>query len=207
MPELYLSYIIIIILIIVVVYQFIKYNDDKNNRDDKYDKYDKDDKKNNKDTIYIQPVPSGPNVADVVNVYNKMRNYDYKSYDDPLTPPEKRDDADLPPQVLHPDLYNVYTSGGPGIYKKFGYVKTDAEDVSSKYKFMNLIGRQKYEGSNQYQYYLVSTDRNDNIKIDLPQIRRELNTGDQIDVPQLTTDKYDVHIDKNIDYVYSPVIF
>jgi hypothetical protein len=208
MPELYLSYLIIFILIVIIIYQSfnIKFTQ-SNNLDTTYEETTN--IKKNDDSVHVVYPPryvTSP-TARVVNMYNKMRNYDYRSYDDPLTPPEKRHDSDLPPQIINPDLYNIYTNGGPGIYKKMGYVKTDAEDVNQKYKYMNLIGRQKYEGSNQYQYYLVSTDRNDNIKIDLPQIRKELDSGDQISASQLTTGKYDVFIDKNIDYVYSPVVY
>jgi hypothetical protein len=210
MFELYLSYLVILVLLIIVIYQFFD-NNKKYHQESQESQ--KNNENNNKEVIYTDSEPISsispvPNPAQIVNVYNKMRNYDYRVYDDPLTPPEKRDDADLPPQLINPELYNIYTNGGPGIYKKFGYVKTDAEEINDKYRFMNLIGRQKYEGSNQYQYYLVSTNRNDNIKINLPQVKRELSTGDVIKVPQLTKDgSYDVHIDKNIDYQYSPIVY
>ena len=75
-----------------------------------------------------------------------LRNYDYRTYNDDLTPPFKRDDYMVPPQLIYPNEFGIYTKGMPGNFKKMGYLKN--LDVSDN-KFLTLMGRQKYAGSTQ----------------------------------------------------------
>ncbi len=79
-------------------------------------------------------------------------------------------------------------------------------NVGDPYKFLTLMGRQKYYNSTQYEYYVVSTNRDENIKFNLDNNKRELFTDDTVTVPQLDNKTYHVTIDKNLDYEYSPYI-
>ena len=70
---------------------------------------------------------------------------------------------------------------------------------------MFLIGRQKYRGSNVYDYYVTEkgSEGNGALKFDLPNVRKELYSGDKIKVEQLDKE-YEVIIDKNIEFEYNP---
>lgn len=142
----------------------------------------------------------------VVNTLPILREYDYKTFHDPLTPPYKRDDYMIPAHIVDPVNYGMYTRGIPPVFKKMGYLIDESASNDDKYKILNLMGRQKFYNSNIYQYYVVSSNRDDNIKFDLEKkYRNELYTGDKVTIPQLNKD-YNVHIDKNIDYDYNPYV-
>jgi hypothetical protein len=142
-----------------------------------------------------QPVPPSPG--------QRLREYDYRALNDELTPPFKRDDYYVPPQLIYPREFGLYTRGAPGIFRKMGYLKNLN---STEYKFLTLMGRQKYQGSTQYEYYVTSTDKDSSIKFYLDNYKRELYDGDKVKVPQLNNQEYDVIIDKNLDFEYIPFV-
>jgi len=148
-----------------------------------------------------QPMPQGPGIPPPT-IGEVIKDYDRRTIDDPLTPPFKRDDYMVPAQVVRPDLYGVYTRGAPGVFKKMGYLKNDTAD----YKFLTLMGRQKYQGSTQYEYYVTSTNRDDSIKFYIDSVKRELYDGDKVKIKQLNNEEYDVIIDKNLDLEYNPLL-
>jgi len=142
----------------------------------------------------------------IINTLPILREYDYKTFDDPLTPPYKRDDYMIPAQIVDPVNFGLYTRGIPPVFKKMGYLIDESASNDDKYKILNLIGRQKFYNSNIYQYYVVSNDRDNNIKFDLgKKYKNELNTGDKVKIHQLNKD-YVVHIDKDLDYEYNPYV-
>jgi hypothetical protein len=143
------------------------------------------------------PPPPPPTVGQLI------KDYDRRTIDDPLTPPFKRDDYMIPAQIVRPDIYGLYTKGAPGVFKKMGYLKNDA---ATDYKFLTLMGRQKYQGSTQYEYYVTSTNRDDSIKFYIDDIKKELYDGDKVTVKQLGNIEYDVIVDKNLDLEYNPFL-
>lgn len=150
----------------------------------------------------INPMPLVPPVPPIGHM---IREYDRRTLEDPLTPPFKRDDYMIPSQMIRPDIYGVYTRGAPGVFKKMGYAKTD--ENGADYKLLTLMGRQKYQGSTQYEYYVTSTNRDDNIKFYIDNIKRELYDGDKITVKQLNNTQYSVFIDKELDLEYNPLLY
>ena len=154
-------------------------------------------------TPIMQPqrIPHGPTMPPPT-IGQAIKDYDRRTIDDPLTPPFKRDDYMIPAQIVRPDIYGVYTRGAPGVFKKMGYLKNDAAD----YKFLTLMGRQKYMGSTQYEYYVTSTNRDDSIKFYIDNVKRELYDGDKVTIKQLGNQEYDVIIDKNLDLDYNPLL-
>ena len=123
-----------------------------------------------------------------------------------VTPPYKRDDYMIPAHIVDPVNFGMYTRGVPPVFKKMGYLIDESASNDDKYKILNLMGRQKYYNSNIYEYYVVSSNRDDNIKFDLgKKYRNELFTGDIVKVHQLNKE-YKVHIDKNLDYEYNPYV-
>lgn len=146
----------------------------------------------------LQPIPP-PTIGQV------MKEYDYRTLEDPLTPPFKRDDYMVPVQMVRPDLYGIYTSGAPGTFRKMGYLKS--VNPNGDYKYLNLIGRPKYNGSSIYEYYVTSTNRDDSIKFYLNKYKKELYDGDTVKVPQIGSEEFEVIIDKDLNLEYNPLLF
>ena len=140
------------------------------------------------------------------DLYGILRNFDYKTYNDDLTPPRQRDDYMIPAHVVDPYRFGIYTRGGPTAFKKVGYLNDPSGNTGDPHKFLVLMGRQKYYNSTQYEYYVVSTSRIENLKFDLENNKREIFSGDTVIVPQLNNKEYIANIDKILDYEYSPYI-
>jgi hypothetical protein len=198
------SQLLLLILIVIVVFFIYTYYNNKNKNIIIQETAQQDIPNIQKEVIVENNYP----VAErrVVNTLPILREYDYKTFHDPLTPPYKRDDYMIPAHIVDPINFGMYTRGIPPVFKKMGYLIDESATNDDKYKILNLMGRQKFYNSNIYQYYVVSSNRDDNIKFDLgKKYRNELYTGDKVTIPQLNKD-YMVHIDKNIDYDYNPYV-
>jgi len=141
----------------------------------------------------------------VPKIYPVLREYDYRTLSDPLTPPYKRDDDMIPANVIAPDLFGIYTQGGPLPFIKVGKLIDNKARNDDPYKFLILFGRRRYSGSNLYDYYATTTNRDDYLKFDLDykNVRRELYTGNHVFIPELKK-KYEVIIDRQMDFTYTP---
>ena len=141
----------------------------------------------------------------VPQIYPILRNYDYRTLSDPLTPPYKRDDDMIPANVIAPDLFGIYTQGGPLPFIKVGKLIDNHAKNDEPYKFLILFGRRRYPGSNLYDYYATTTNRDDYLKFDLDykNVRYELYTGNHVFIPELKK-KYEVVIDRQMDFTYTP---
>lgn len=140
-------------------------------------------------------------------IYDVLRKYDYRTLNDPLTPPYKRDDYMIPAYIMDPNNFGIYTQGGPAPFMKMGYLNNRHAKPGQPYKFLTLMGRPRYYGSSRYDYYVTSNYKDENLKIDLDEYkyRNELYTGDKVFIPQLDTE-YEVNIDRVMDYTYNPYI-
>jgi hypothetical protein len=134
----------------------------------------------------------------IQTVMQKLQNYDIQTLTNPLVPPLKRDDYTIP-------VIPVFTRGYPGSYKKMGTLIDHTAQNTDPYKFLFLIGRQKYIGSNIFDYYVTEkgSEGNGTLKFDLPHLTRELFPGDKIMIHQLNKE-YTVTIDKSLGYEYNP---
>jgi hypothetical protein len=204
--------IVIVVVILFAVYSYFEYKNKPNNLQVIHEKnnivVDNPNKQNNLPTKgsadqIIVPVKSVQTYGDI---YPALRDYDYRTYNDDLTPPRKRDDYDIPANVLYPDRFGLYTRGGPNPFKKMGFLNNKNAQPGDPYKFLTLMGRQKYYNSNTYEYYVVSTNKDENLKFDLEKNKREIFTGDTVKVPQLNNVEYEANIDKVLDYEYNPFI-
>lgn len=129
-----------------------------------------------------------------------LRQYDYKSLVDPLVPPLKRDDWNIP-------IVPIPSRGFPTAFKKVGMLVDSTANNTDPYKFLLLIGRQKYRGSDWYEYYAIEKNMSEgSLKFDLEHIRRELMTGDTVTIKQLNK-TYEVHIDRSLGHEYYPFIY
>jgi hypothetical protein len=198
------SQLLLLILIVIVVFFIYTYYNNKNKNIIIQETTQQDIPNIQKEVIVENNYPVTE--RRVVNTLPILREYDYKTFHDPLTPPYKRDDYMMPAHIVDPINFGMYTRGIPPVFKKMGYLIDESATNDDKYKILNLMGRQKFYNSNIYQYYVVSSNRDDNIKFDLgKKYRNELYTGDKVTIPQLNKD-YIVHIDKNIDYDYNPYV-
>ena len=128
-----------------------------------------------------------------------IREYDYRALSDPLVPPYKRDDYQIPLPVTP-------TRGFPTAFKKVGLL-VDSEALNTDpYKFMLLMGRQKYPGSNFYDYYVTENKQDSALKFDLPNLHKELSTDDKLPLTDLNK-TYTVKIDRNLGFDYNPFVY
>jgi hypothetical protein len=126
------------------------------------------------------------------------RNYDYRTFADPLVPPYKRDDYML--------TYPSYpTRGFPTSFKKMGLLIDDNANNDDQYKFMILVGRQKYQNSNYYDYYVTENKNDATLKFDLTNIHKEYMDDDKITIPELNK-TYRIKIDRNLGFEYNPYV-
>lgn len=126
------------------------------------------------------------------------REYDYRTFEDPLVPPYKRDDYML--------SYPSYpTRGFPTAFKKMGLLIDDTASNDDQYKFMILVGRQKYQNSNYYDYYVTENKIDATLKFDLQNIHKEYMDDDKITIPELNK-TYRIKIDRNLGFEYNPYV-
>uniref|UniRef100_A0A6C0EF20 Uncharacterized protein n=1 Tax=viral metagenome TaxID=1070528 RepID=A0A6C0EF20_9ZZZZ len=135
---------------------------------------------------------------------NPLRDYDVRVFADPLTPPYKRDDYNMDPALLYPSLYSYSSRGQVGTFKRMGMLINQAADNTDKYKFLILMGRQKYRGSNTYEYYVTSMSSESNFKLDIPSLKKEVFSGDTVTIPELGDITYTASVDKLLDFTYNP---
>jgi hypothetical protein len=127
-----------------------------------------------------------------------LREYDYRSLDDPLVAPRHRDDYTIP-------VMPVPTRGWPTAYKKIGTLINHNADNSDPYKFLFLIGRQKYPSADWYDYYVTETSKDGRLKFDVHHRHKEIFSGDRIEIPELNK-TYEAKIDKTFDFEYNPYV-
>jgi hypothetical protein len=155
-------------------------------------------------TPQVSVPPLDPEII-IPEIYDVLRDYDYRTLNDSLTPPYKRDDDMIPANVIAPDLFGIYTQGGPYPFIKMGKLVDNKSKNDEPYKFLILFGRKRYPGSNLYDYYATTTNRDDYLKFDLDRknTRYELFTGNHVYIPELKK-KYEVIIDRVMDFTYTP---
>lgn len=143
--------------------------------------------------IDVNKNPSVPPLTDIA------REYDYRALSDPLVPPYKRDDYQIP-------LPAIPTRGYPSSFKKMGLLIDSEAENSDKYKFMLLMGRQKYPGATYYDYYITENKPDSALKFDLPNLHKEIYSDDVIRLDELSKN-YKVKIDRNLGFDYNPFVF
>jgi hypothetical protein len=130
-----------------------------------------------------------------------LRKFDYDAIHDEFTPPFRRSYYDDYP--LHPGLYPTYTRGPPGRFRKVGTLSAQGVSTNDKYKFMNLIGRQKYN-NREYEYYVTSTDKESKVKFYIDSNDLKIRDGDIVKVKQLEGYTYKFTEDEDLSPKYDP---
>lgn len=83
-----------------------------------------------------------------------LNKRDRKVVNDDFVPPERRDPEHVYPDREVKNIINIPSRGLPDNYQSVG-VLVRREDE----KILQLFGRQKYMGSNQWEYYVTGMDR------------------------------------------------
>lgn len=116
-------------------------------------------------------------LIDENNKFNYLKVRDESVLYNDFTPPERRLPYNAYPFNYLKNIINIPTRGYPDNYQLMGIVMRENTETA-----FNLFGRQKYPGSNQYEYYIESVLHNNKIKIPL-----EINGDKEIENNQIIT--------------------
>lgn len=148
----------------------------------------------------VGPVPAGGPVPPV----DPLRKFDYDSVNDDFTPPFRRSYYDDNNYRLVPGLYPTYTRGPPGRFRKVGTLIAEGVGANDKYKFLLLMGRQKYPSGDDYEYYATSANIEQKLKFYIETRGREIRCGDLIKLPELEGYTYRFKEDQDLSPKYDP---
>ena len=121
-----------------------------------------------------------------INLNNTIRNRDSKALLDDLSAPTRRLPQHLYPTYPSDVIPQIHTRGEPDYYHHYGNMIRSSDETIVK-----LFGRQLYPGSNQYEYYGITTDKNGaEIKIPIKITNdKEIYDGDEIEIDFLDISK------------------
>jgi len=102
----------------------------------------------------IKEIINRPVVIPFVEKRIILEKRDREVVNDDFVPPERREPEHIYPDREVKNIINIPTRGVPDNYQSVG-VLVRREDE----KILQLFGRQKYMGSNQWEYYVTGMDR------------------------------------------------
>jgi len=102
----------------------------------------------------IKEIINRPIVIPFVEKRIILEKRDREVVNDDFVPPERREPEHIYPDREVKNIINIPTRGVPDNYQSVG-VLVRREDE----KILQLFGRQKYMGSNQWEYYVTGMDR------------------------------------------------
>lgn len=113
-------------------------------------------------------------------VNDKIDQRDEDALENPLKPPNRRLPRHIYPSAAKDYIFEVPTRGYPDNYHYYGNLIRREDD-----KIVKLFGRQIYPGSNQYEYYGITSDPTGGSSVKIPiKVRgdKELYDKDEIDI-------------------------
>lgn len=122
----------------------------------------------------------------ILPLFKYLENRDRSVIYDPLVAPERRLPYDqYPYPLIYNNLINYPTRGYPENYQELGLATRETDE-----KYLQLLGRPTFPGSNQWEYY-VRTEKEGYInKIPInTRNKKELYDGDVIEVPGMNSSK------------------
>lgn len=132
--------------------------------------------------------------------FDLWREYDYRTLNDPLVAPRRRDDFNLP-------VLPLPTQGYPAPYKKVGLLVDRKTHDNDRYKFLILMGRNTHPGSYHFEYYAAENDKASVLKFDVcKRGKHELQTDDKVRIGELDR-TYTVVMDRILGYEYDPYLY
>jgi hypothetical protein len=106
------------------------------------------------ESIKVKEIVRRPIINPIVEKRIILNDRDRKAINDDLTPPERRDPEHAYPDREVKNIINLPTRGLPDNYHSVGVLVRKNDE-----KVLQLFGRQKYPGSNQWEYYVTGMDR------------------------------------------------
>lgn len=199
---------ITIIFVLIIILFVINYK--KNN--DTTEKYHNENENHENLFPYYKIIPNQvveherliPDIPLIVSsgLMKHIKHFDQHTLADPLYAPRKRDDYTIP-------IIPYATRGYPTHFRKVGMLVDPDAPTTDPYKFLLLIGRQKYINSDRYDYYATEKLANGDasIKFDITRgrDRKEFYTGDSITIHELNR-TYVVKIDEPLDLRYDAYV-
>jgi len=113
-------------------------------------------------------------------VNDKIDQRDEDALENPLKPPNRRLPRHIYPSAAKDYIFEVPTRGYPDNYHYYGNLIRREDN-----KMVKLFGRQIYPGSNQYEYYGITSDPTGGSSVKIPiKVRgdKELYDKDEIDI-------------------------
>jgi hypothetical protein len=155
-----------------------------------------DDEKQINIDIHNEPRRGPPIIVD------PLRDYDRRTIEDDLTPPFRRSYYDYDVRGV-PGLGPYYSRGRPGLFRKVGTLIAQDVPATDKYKFLLLMGRQKWSGG-EYEYYAISPDRDQKLKFFVHSKNKEITNGDTVKLHELDGYTFIFKEDKDLSPLYDP---
>lgn len=138
------------------------------------------------------------------NLQDAIIERDYRVINDPLSPVVKRPASYIFPPTEFTRYIDIPTRGYPDNYQYLGNMfRMSGNSEVSGDKVVKLFGRQKFPGSNQYEYYGITNDSSTlNYKIPISSKHdQEIFDGDTLNISSLGgTFKVNLHPDQTFRY-------
>ena len=210
--------IIILLLIFIIIYlyyklfknnneQSLRKNNEqslrKNNEQNLRKNNEENIKNNNEQNESLQYIKNNNEQNELLQ-YIKNKERDEKIVYDVFTAPERRDNASYT-KLQNISYINLPTRGYPDNYQLLGVLLRNNTENG-----FNLFGRQKFSGSNQYEYYAVGKLDNTDIKIPIfLKGDKEILDGDEIFIDGTNNEKgaFRVKLYNYETYRYNPFIY
>jgi len=187
-------YIIIIITLIILIFIKLQSNDNINYKqiilqdelnkkinvlNNILEKQKQQNQENSNHKTVIVPLQKNPNSGspDIVDIR------DVNVTENPLYPLYGRSERPIIDMLMTNNMFNMRTRGSDDTYHPVGYAKETKTG-----EIFYVMGRQRYSGSSQGDFYLISTDTNNRLKINLldrsgNQIIKDIyNLPDRVDI-------------------------
>jgi hypothetical protein len=130
-----------------------------------------------------------------------LENRDRSLLYDPIVPPERRINIDQYPVRIQ-DLINIPSRGYPDNYQLMGIASRDNDE-----KIVQLFGRATFPGSNQFEYYVTTSEFGFANKIPVTtRGQKEILDNDIIHIPELNKGNFKVKIYNYNTPRYNPYI-
>lgn len=195
------TFLFLIVVVIIGIIFLDKYMSNKDKENDSESRKHIDPKQTYNITNTKNTIVSEPRTRPIVSPGRIFHNRDRRALSDPLAPPTRRNPNYMYPPFTIP--LNIPTRGYPDTYHYWGNLRRNEDG-----KIVKLFGRQKYRGSNTYEYYgIVSDTYGKDLKIQINN-ERELFDNDEIDIDFLDTSvgKFKLYMNKYDEPRYNPYV-
>jgi hypothetical protein len=145
------------------------------------------------------PVPRSPPGP----LIDPLRKFDYDAVNDEFTPPFRRSYYDEYNYRLPPGLLPLYTRGPPGRFRKIGTLVAQGVAANDKFKFLILMGRQKYP-CREYEYYATSSNVEHRLKFYIHTKGKEIYDDDIVTIRELEGYTFKFKEDPDLSPRYDP---